>query len=171
MTTRPPSLVFSPYCPRSIGEQIAQIPFLSTLRERTGGPITVVAPENSSRVLAALGAADDYVEFPLRAGAGELFGLARRLRASCAGAAWQIRKRSIRTSMLARASTAGPVHGYRGDLTWLFQRESIPFDTTIYLAELYLRLLGTSLADWDAAQPPREDGGYALVVPVGLAQL
>jgi ADP-heptose:LPS heptosyltransferase len=167
----PPVLVFSPYCPRSIGEQIVQIPFLSALRERAGGPVTVVAPEESSRVLADLGAADDFVEYPLRAGAGELLALARRLRAARPRAAWQIRKRSIRTSMLAKAATAGPVAGYRGDLTWLFQRESIPFDTTIYLAELYLRLLGTTLAEWDAAQPPREDGGYALIVPVGLAEV
>ena len=165
-----PVFVFSPYCPRSIGEQIVQTPFLTRLAARERADVVVVAPDESNHLLRALGVAADFDDVPLRANLGELASSLGRLRRRNARAAWQIRKRSIRTSMLAKAATRGRVYGYHGDLTGLFQRESIPFDTTIYLAELYLRLLGETLDDYSASLP-REDAGHALIVPVGLTQI
>ncbi|MCA9752068.1 MAG: glycosyltransferase family 9 protein [Gemmatimonadetes bacterium] len=160
-------LVLSPHCPRSIGEQIVQLPFLSLLRQRREGPVVVAAPDDSYALLRAVGDVDTLVHLPRRLGARGWLSDVPALRRHGAGEVWQLRKRSIRSSLIARLASSGPIHGFRGNLTYLFQRDSREFDRTVYLAELYARLLDATLDDF-AVRPPREDAGPALIIPGGL---
>jgi ADP-heptose:LPS heptosyltransferase len=162
-------LVFTQYCPGSIGEQVVQIPFFHLLRQRhPGATIVAVAPQDSSSVLETLRAADEFVTYPVKAGVGALLGLAGSLRRRGAVAAYQHRHLSTRTTLLARLSTGAPLIGFQGNWNRLLQQESHDFDKKIYIGRDYLKLVGADLPEFRRGFS-RENDGYMLVIPGGLA--
>jgi len=160
-------LVFMPYCPGSIGEQIVQLPLFHFLAERYGRENVIgVAPEESSFLIEAMGAAGAVEAFSNQGGLTTVLAASRRLKTRRAAAAYQIRRKSARTSFLARLSGAHRIHGYAGTAASRLHHASTTYSKQEYVGENYVRLAGRSLADFAAAFP-REDGGYALLVPGG----
>ncbi|GJM43925.1 MAG: ADP-heptosyltransferase [Gemmatimonadota bacterium] len=161
------SFVFTQYCPDSIGEQAVQIPFFRLLRSaHPDDEIVGIAPERSAGTLDALGLIDRLVVYPVNAGWGTLFGIARELRRLPCRRAFLHRRKSLRTALLARMSTSAPVTGFVHPGQRLLQARSIPFDLKAYIGESYTRLLGKTVADF-ADATPRQAEGYVLIIPGG----
>jgi ADP-heptose:LPS heptosyltransferase len=161
-------LVCTPYCPSSVGEQIVQIPFFRLLSaQHPEARILAVAPAESSALLDALGVADELRTVP--PGALALLRIARELRTGGVRSAFQFRRRSLRTALLCRLSTSGPIAGFAGHGSAFYQRRTVRFDRRRYIASSYLDLLGRSLRDFAEAFPSTPEG-YALVVPLGRTE-
>jgi ADP-heptose:LPS heptosyltransferase len=168
VSAAPNVLVCTPYCPSSVGEQIVQIPFFRLLRrEHPDARILAVAPADSSALLEALAVADELRTTP--PGAGGLLRIARELRAAGVGSAFQFRRRSLRTALLSRLTTSGPIAGFAGHGSWLYQRRTVRYDRSRYIASSYLDLLGRSLQDFAEAFRSTPQG-YALFVPLGRTE-
>lgn len=160
-------LVFLPYCPDSIGEQVVQIPFLRLLRaEHPGLRIVAVAPERSSGVIAELGLVDEIVEHGVRAGPRDLRRIARSLRRLPCERAYVLRRKSLRAALLARMATSAPLTGFAHGASSVYLSRSVPFDHGSYVGENYVRLLGRRLSDF-VEDPPRTPDGRIVIVPGG----
>ncbi len=164
-------LVFTPLCPDSVGEQVVQIPFLHFLRAtHPDAEIVGVAPERSGGVLGALGLFDTLLSDSSRESLSKLGGLVRALRGRRFEIVYQLRKKSLRAALLARAATPAPIHGFRHGVNRVIQSRSTPFALDRYIAESYASLLGRSTQEYaDALVRPR--GAYALFIPGGRTRI
>ena len=160
-------LVFSPYCPKSIGEQVVQLPLFHALRSKYPDARVIAAvPPDSSHVLRALKGPHDFAEYPLDKGPFGFLKLWKNLNRLRPDMTLQIRMHSFRTSIMAKLVTRGSVAGFEGDVTRL-QDHTYPFPKSRYISQLYLNLLGTEMQSYsEAVRLPSDD--YALVVPLGL---
>jgi ADP-heptose:LPS heptosyltransferase len=162
-------LVFTPYCPGSIGEQIVQLPLLASLRRsHPGARLVAVSPERSHHVLTALGAVDEVVEHPAKPSLAEQRGVLRRLGGRKVVAVVQNRRLSGRTALLARLSAVAPMIGFDHGVSRLLQARSHPWDDDLYIAENYLRLGTGTLEDY-AADRPAHGHDETVLCPGGLA--
>jgi ADP-heptose:LPS heptosyltransferase len=169
--TRRSVFVFLPYCPGSIGEQVVQLPFFRVLREREPEAwIVGVAPTASGAVIAALGLVDELVTVPVRGGALEAWRILRDLRRRDASLVYQLRRKSLRAALFARGATNAPIDGFAHGVNRWIQRRSVPFDTSIYLAEDYMRLLDGTVAEFAGRTVPAREGPV-LVIPGGLTPI
>lgn len=170
MSGAPAVLVCTPYCPSSIGEQIVQVPFFRMLRRERGDErIVAVSPKDSSALLAALAVADEIRSVPRGAGPAALLRAVRELRGADVRSAYQFRRRSLRTALLSRLSTSGPVAGFAGHGSFLYQQKTVRFDTRRYIASSYLELLGRTLLEYADAFASTPEG-YVLFVPLGRTE-
>ncbi|MFN8179998.1 MAG: glycosyltransferase family 9 protein [bacterium] len=160
-------LVLMPHCPDSVGEQVVQIPFFHFLRAaHPGAEVVGVAPERSGSLIHALDLLDDFHTYPRHGGWGELAKIVRAVRSRRVETVYQLRKRSLRAALLARAATGAPMVGFRHGVNAALQQRSILFDTGRYIAESYAALLGRTTQDYADACAGRNDG-YAVLVPAG----
>ena len=162
-------VVFTPYCPGSIGEQIVQLPLLASLRRlHPGARLVAVSPERSHHVLTALGAVDEVVEHAARPSLAEQRQVLRRLGGRKVSLVVQNRRLSARTAFLARLSAVAPMVGFDHGISRLLQARSLPWNDDLYIAENYLRLGEGTLEEYAAARslPGRDE---TVLCPGGLA--
>ncbi|RMG20057.1 MAG: lipopolysaccharide heptosyltransferase family protein, partial [Methanobacteriota archaeon] len=130
------------------GAQIVQIPFFHFIRkEFPEHKIIGIAPEKSSYVLKQYGYLDEEWSYPVKGNVLSLIKLAWKARQYQPAIVFQHRKHSLKTSFSAwlAAGRGIKVKGFKGDLTRLFFTWEIPFNFNVYMADVYLSLIGKQL--------------------------